>query len=102
MLKRVNYYKGRATLIGGRVLVRASRWPWMKRTSVALMSGPDEKIGERYGWKPTKGTGRFGGGWNWKLGIAIGGSTVMLDLLFGMVTISWGKYTMEQVRRDNP
>lgn len=32
--------------------------------------------------------GRFGGGWNWKLGVMIGGSTVLLDLLVASVRIS--------------
>lgn len=32
--------------------------------------------------------GRFGGGWNWKVGIAIGGTTVILDLLVSSVRIS--------------
>lgn len=66
----------------------ASRWPWQIRTHVAVLSGPDEKAGDRYGWKPTKGMGRFGGGWNWKLGVNIGGSTVVFNLLYGMISIS--------------
>lgn len=51
-----------------------------------------------YGWFPHKnGQGgkallnpqgsRFGGGWNWKLGLSVGNTTVMLDVLFGIVTI---------------
>ena len=29
--------------------------------------------------------GRFGGGWNWKLGVSVGGSTVVFDaLIFSM------------------
>lgn len=68
--------------------ITASRWPWQIRTSVAALSGPDEKVGDRYGWKPTKGVGRFGGGWNWELGINIGGSTVVFNLLYGMISIS--------------
>ena len=32
--------------------------------------------------------GRFGGGWNWKLGIQIGGNTILLSLLICEVTIS--------------
>lgn len=39
---------------------------------------------KRNGWM-----GRFGGGWNWKLGISIGGSTVLIDLLVISVSISW-------------
>lgn len=32
--------------------------------------------------------GRFGGGWNWKLGIQIGGSTVIISLVVASLTIS--------------
>lgn len=32
--------------------------------------------------------GRFGGGWNWKLGIDIGGSTIILNLLVANLRIS--------------
>ena len=32
--------------------------------------------------------GRFGGGWNWNLGIRIGGSSMILSLIWGSVTIS--------------
>lgn len=31
--------------------------------------------------------GRFGGGWNWKLGIQIGGSTIIMSLLIAEITI---------------
>jgi len=31
--------------------------------------------------------GKFGGGWNFKLGIAIGGNTIILDLIWGSVRI---------------
>lgn len=31
---------------------------------------------------------RFGAGWKYKLGIEIGGSTVLLNLIIGMVRIS--------------
>lgn len=66
----------------GRVEVKASRWPW-----------------QGYGWFPHKnGNGpkaifnangaRFGAGWNYKLGFSIGGSWLLIDLLFGTVRIS--------------
>ena len=32
--------------------------------------------------------GRFGGGWNWKLGIQIGGKTLLISLLVAELTIS--------------
>lgn len=66
----------------GKIEITASRWPW-----------------QGYGWFPHKnGKGptamlnssgaRFGGGWKYKLGISVGGSAIILDLLFGMVRIS--------------
>lgn len=66
----------------GRLKITASRWPW-----------------QGYGWFPHKngcgrttplnpGGARFGGGWNYKLGISIAGRTIILDLLFGIVRIS--------------
>lgn len=32
--------------------------------------------------------GRFGGGWNWKVGVQAGGSTVIIDLLVASVRIA--------------
>lgn len=68
--------------------ITADRWPWQVRKSSALLSTPDEAKGMKYGWKSTKGMGRFGGGWNWELGVSIGHAYVILSLLYGMVRIS--------------
>lgn len=66
----------------GRLIIKAQRWPW-----------------QGYGWfphrcsnpalrAPLNGNGaRFGGGWRYKLGVSIGGSTILVDLLFGMLRI---------------
>lgn len=35
--------------------------------------------------------GRWGGGWDWKLGICIGKSEMIIELLVFMVRIYWGK-----------
>lgn len=35
--------------------------------------------------------GRFGGGWNWKLGIQAGGSTIIFSLLVAELTVRWHK-----------
>ncbi len=35
--------------------------------------------------------GRFGGGWNWKLGFQAGGRTVIFSLLVLEVRIDWSK-----------
>jgi hypothetical protein len=32
---------------------------------------------------------RFGGGWRYKLGIAVGGSTVVINLVFGSIRINF-------------
>jgi len=62
-----------------------SRWPWQLRNPhFASKSQP----GDKYGWFNLDGMGRFGGGWNFKLGIMIGGSTIIIDLIFGSIRIS--------------
>lgn len=67
----------------GRFRVKASRWPWQG------YGWFPHKTGNRIGCAPLNPTGaRFGGGWNYKLGISIGGSTVIVDLLFGSLWIS--------------
>lgn len=35
--------------------------------------------------------GRFGGGWNWKLGFMSSGSTIIFSLLIMSIRISWDK-----------
>jgi hypothetical protein len=43
-------------------------------------------------WRAAPGPfGRFGGGWNWALGLKAGGSTVMLHMLVAMFRVSWHK-----------
>lgn len=72
----------RKTIKLGRLKVVFTRWP-----------------NQGYGWAPHKnGKGpkaplnpcgaRFGAGWKYKLGIDIGGRSVLLNLLFGMVMFS--------------
>lgn len=64
----------------GRLLVRAERWPW-----------------QGYGWGGRSSKlnahlndgARFGGGWKYKLGVSIGSTTVMVDLLFGYLCFTW-------------
>ena len=33
--------------------------------------------------------GRFGGGWNWKLGFQVGGRTIIFNLLIFSLRIEW-------------
>ena len=66
--------------------VKADAWPWQ----------------DGYDWRGRidcttplnqmdNGRGaRFGAGWNWKLGIAMGSGVIMMDLLFGTIWIRWG------------
>ena len=84
---------GRKHLHLGRVTISASRWPWQVRTSPRawLSTDPKGNAGNKFGWKPTDGMGRFGGGWNWKLGIDVARTSLILNLIFGMVHISWRK-----------
>lgn len=77
-------------ILFNRITVGASRFPWQKRTGMAMLSDPKtEKAGTRYGWKGTPGMGRFGGGWNWCLGFRLGGKTIYIELLIGAIRISW-------------
>ena len=36
-----------------------------------------------------KGVGRFGGGWQWKLGIDCGTGGMIINLIFGTIRIDW-------------
>lgn len=45
-------------------------------------------------WRSSKNTwGRFGGGWNWKLGFSAGGSTIFLHLLIADIWFAVKKPT---------
>ncbi len=55
-----------------KIRIKADRWPWQQNKRSLFM-------------------GRFGGGWNWNLGFQAGGRTIILNLLWGSVRISWGK-----------
>ena len=43
-----------------------------------------------YNWRAKSNLwGRFGGGWNWKLGIQAGGRTVIIELLIFSLRFAW-------------
>lgn len=43
-------------------------------------------------WRSGKSPmGRFGGGWNWKVGVQVGGSSVILNLFVCMLRIEFRK-----------
>lgn len=64
----------------GRLRVTSRGFPWQ---FVTPHWSRDTKQGERWGFGRAKGMGRFGGGWDYKLGVMIGGRSVILSLLFG-------------------
>lgn len=59
--------------------VKASRWPWQAGYNWRGMTNSRAPL--------NAGGARFGGGWRYKLGFAVCGQTLMIDLLFGMITI---------------
>ncbi len=64
--------------------ITASRWPWQKG-----YNWHGSKTGAMLNPRSLK-TGaapRFGAGWKYRLGMSIGGTTIMLDLLFGTIRI---------------
>ena len=71
----------------GRLTIKAQRWPWMPCKNHWSHFG---ETPAKYGWGKVPGMARFGGGWDWKFGVCIGSSEVILDLIFGTVRISWG------------
>lgn len=62
--------------------IKASRRPWQEN---GYWNGGKANAPLNYGGA------RFGGGWKYKFGIDIGGSTVLLNLIWGMVRISKAK-----------
>lgn len=82
--RRASIISKRLQMKISRLEIKASRFPW-----------------QGYGWFPHKDKSnvktcaplnqngaRFGAGWNYKLGIAIGGRTIIIDLLFGSIRIA--------------
>ena len=57
--------------------VKFDRWPWQYSCTKWHM-------------------GRFGGGWKYSLGFKYGGRTIIFDLLFGSIRISWEKKKLTQ------
>lgn len=92
-------------IFGRKLKIKASRWPWQE----CEIAGYERA---KWGWlrnKNSPGFGRFGGGWNWCLGFNAGGSTIIFNLLFGIVRISWEKvpksillYKKETAFTDKP
>lgn len=69
----------------GRLNIKADRWPWQAGYNwrgMADHSAPLNRSGAR-----------FGAGWKYRIGIDIGGTTVMVNLLFGMIRFSMDRKT---------
>lgn len=49
--------------------IRLDSWPWQQPPRRGIFGG------------------RFGGGWNWKLGLQAGGRTLIIYLLWGAIII---------------
>ena len=43
----------------------------------------------KFVWRSRHGFGRFGGGWNWCIGVEVGGSTVILNCLVFYLRFNW-------------
>lgn len=59
--------------------VKAERWPWQKGYDWRGMTNSTAPL--------NFGAARFGGGWRYKIGVDWSGSTVIFNLVFGMVTV---------------
>lgn len=60
----------------GKLTITLSRWPWQKFNAHGMLNPAGA---------------RFGGGWKYKLGIDVGGTTVILNLIWGMIRFSYDK-----------
>lgn len=66
--------------------ITASRWPWQKGYNWHGMTNSTAPLNQPLPGE--KAAPRFGGGWKYSLGIDVGGSTILLSLLFGMIIIT--------------
>jgi hypothetical protein len=56
--------------------------PWFAPT-IVKKTGQVGRLAVTFHWRSSQGIwGRFGGGWQWVVGIEVGGSTVLFNLLF--------------------
>lgn len=64
----------------GKLTIKAERWPWQAGYNWRGMTSNTAPLNYR--------GARFGGGWRYKLGIDAGGSSVILNLVFGIIIFS--------------
>jgi hypothetical protein len=67
----------------GRLEIQASRWPWQPGYNWHGMIA-EAPLNRRHPGQ--KAAARFGGGWRYQLGVGVGTTTVIVNLLFGMIT----------------
>lgn len=67
------------------IQIKANRWPWQDGYNWRGMTGSRAPLN-----LPDKRgvAARFGGGWRYKLGVDVGSTTVLLNLVFGMVSFA--------------
>lgn len=65
------------------IRIKASRFPWQK-IEHHWSHNPNDK----WGWGKVSRFARFGGGWDYKLGIDIGSNTIIINLIIGNIRIS--------------
>lgn len=70
---------------------KADRWPWQPGYNWHGMTHSSAPLNQPA--PGAKAAPRFGGGWQWALGFEASasdrGGTILLNLLFGMVRITW-------------
>ncbi|SET76008.1 hypothetical protein [Paracoccus homiensis] len=76
------------------VTAKASRFPWQAGYNWHGMTGSGAPLNQPR--RGDKAAPRFGGGWKYKVGLAFSGQTLMLDLLFGIVTVRFFDWQEEE------
>jgi len=62
---------------------------WSSTTIADYRLGRSDTWSFRFHWRRSDGfMGRFGGGWNWKIGLQMGSSSLIISLLIFSITIS--------------
>lgn len=70
----------------GALIVKASRWPWQSGYNWYGMTNSTAPLNQpRQGEKAAP---RFGGGWKYNVGFQFSGRTLLVELLFGMLTFN--------------
>ncbi|MFK4794913.1 hypothetical protein [Sphingobium sp. ZW T5_29] len=68
----------------GALIIKADRWPWQAGYNWQGMTNSSAPLNQPR--KGDKAAPRFGGGWKYNLGLQFSGRTLLIELLFGMLT----------------